>query len=128
MQYLQKFYLNGQLICQNHRPTAWRGNTPYPPTSKMFVCKYCCRIYAEVWVWNGDNVVPFQPYMRCCESCWLRNPAAGSFFDAPDSIWIALEQDYLAYLPEPWLIWELHAIDLLPLRKRESYDTNPNPS
>lgn len=118
--YTQDFIIYGQTIATASCPTDWVGKTPVPPPSRLFLCKYCGKEYARVVVFDTLNCKPsrFIPYMRCCEDCWLFRPTIVHYsqVEIPDSVYVALDKNYLAHLPHDILLWELRCLDLHQLK------------
>lgn len=119
--YTQDFILYDRTITSRSCPTNWVGNTPVPPPSRLFLCKYCGKNYARVSVFDqlSCRSSTFVPYMGCCEDCWLFRPSLVPYsqLTIPDSILVPSDKNYVAHLPRDLLLWEARCLDLNLLRK-----------
>lgn len=93
----QQFLVDGQYLgsCQRY-PLLQHGH-PQPPQSYGFVCPHCGDVWARAWIDNH----PFFFFTRSCRKHHSRSLAPAG------SLWLPLEIDFTAALPEAVMRREL---------------------
>jgi len=92
--YTQYFFIEGTYLAESSRGP-WKVQTTIrEPPSSLFYCPICGNTWARVQVEHGGIVHGWQAYSRICQKC-----PSDFKYEAPGSIWLSWDQEYLNKLP-----------------------------
>ena len=114
----QLYFIEGRLLGESPRKAIFVHSTLQEPTSDLYFCGRCGKVYATLPVIRADgSSTPWQSYRHICRQCGVSHQRF--LGDWPGSIWRSWDHDFLATLPVSVLQWELE-------RHLDAYERIPN--